>query len=68
MIPSSQVAGFKKEMDAAGVTYKVVTYPGAKHGFTNPDAGSFGMDALAYDKAADEKSWAVLLDWLKASF
>ena len=68
MIPMSQVADFKKEMEAAGVTYKVMTYPGAKHGFTNPDAGSFGMDALAYDKSADEKSFAVLLDWLKESF
>ena len=68
MIPMSQVADFKKEMDAAGVSSKVVTYPGAKHGFTNPDAGTFGMEALAYDKDADEKSWAVLLDWLKESF
>ena len=68
MIPASQIADFKKEMDAAGVTYKVVTYPGAKHGFTNPDAGSFGMDGLAYDKDADQKSWAVLVDWLRESF
>jgi dienelactone hydrolase len=45
-----------------------VTYPGAKHGFTNPDAGSHGMDALAYDKDADETSWAALVDWLKGSF
>lgn len=68
MIPMSQVADFKKEMDAAGVVSKVVTYPGAKHGFTNPDAGTFGMDALAYDKDADQKSWAVLLEWLAESF
>jgi dienelactone hydrolase len=68
MIPASQIADFRKEMDAAGATYKVVTYPGAKHGFTNPDAGNHGMDALAYDKDADQKSWAVLIDWLKASF
>ena len=68
MIPASQIVDFKKEMDAAGVTYKVVTYPGAKHGFTNPEAGSHGMEALAYDKDADDKSWAVLVDWLKESF
>jgi dienelactone hydrolase len=68
MIPAAQIADFKKEMDAAGVSYKVVTYPGAKHGFTNPEAGSHGMEALAYDKDADEKSWTVLVDWLKDSF
>jgi dienelactone hydrolase len=68
MIPAAQIADFKKEMEAAGVTYKVVTYPGAKHGFTNPEAGTHGMEALAYDKEADEKSWAVLVEWLKGSF
>jgi dienelactone hydrolase len=57
MIPPAQVAEFEKEMKEAGAKVEVVSHPGAKHGFTNPDAGSFGMDALAYDEAADKKSW-----------
>jgi dienelactone hydrolase len=48
-------------MTAAGATVEVVAYPGAKHGFTNPAAGGFGMDALAYDAAADKASWAAML-------
>lgn len=59
-VPAEQVERFKKEMDAASVNYKLVVYPGAKHGFTNPDATEFGKKfkiPLEYDKAADEASW-----------
>ena len=61
MIPAEQVAAFEKEMKAAGARVEVVSYPGAKHGFTNPAAGSYGMQALAYDAAADKASWAAML-------
>jgi dienelactone hydrolase len=65
MIPPAQVAAFKKEMKEAGAKVQVVVYPGAKHSFTNPDAAKAGMDALAYDAAADKKSWARLLEFFK---
>ncbi len=60
-VPPEQVEAFKKEMQAAGADFEVVVYPGAKHGFTNPDAGSYGMDQLAYNAAADRQSWAAML-------
>ena len=68
MIPAEQVEAFRKDMTAAGAKVDIVTYPGAKHGFTNPDAGSFGMDALAYDAAADKASWAAMLKAFKEVF
>lgn len=68
MIPADQVAAFEKEMKAAGAKVEVVTYPGARHGFTNPAAGSYGMQALAYDAAADKASWALLLKALDEVF
>ena len=68
MIPAAQVETFRTEMTAAGAKVDVVTYPGAKHGFTNPAAGSFGMDALAYDAAADKASWAAMLKGFKEVF
>lgn len=68
MTPKDQVVAFEKEMKAAGVTPKIITYPNAKHGFTNPDAGKAGMDALAYDADADKKSWDELLRFLKQVF
>jgi len=60
MIPSEQVAGFRQEMEGAGVDYFVVSYPGVKHSFTNPEADSFAERfdmPLGYDEAADKDSW-----------
>jgi dienelactone hydrolase len=62
-ITPESVEAFKKEMDAAGVKYKYVAYPGAIHGFTNPAATGLGEKfqiPIAYNKDADEKSWIEL--------
>ncbi|SDN91754.1 dienelactone hydrolase family protein [Pseudomonas jinjuensis] len=71
LVPADQVAAFKAEMDKAKVDYKFVVQPGAKHSFTNPDADSahqhHGLD-VAYDKTADEKSWADLQAFFKEIF
>ena len=67
-VPPAQVEAFKQEMKAAGAKFQVITYPGAKHGFTNPDAGSYGMEQLAYNAEADKKSWAAMLKLFKQVF
>ena len=59
-ITPEQIAAFKAEMDQAGADYRFVELPGAKHGFSNPDADAHkghGLD-LGYQKEADEQSWA----------
>lgn len=68
MVPPEQVEAFKKEMKAAGAKFEVVSYPGAKHSFTNPDADKAGMEALGYDADADKKSWAAMLRMFKQVF
>jgi dienelactone hydrolase len=71
MIPPEQVAAFKKEMTAAGASYRYVGYPGVKHSFTNPDADAYAKKfelPLAYDKKADEDSWAQTVKFLKEIF
>jgi dienelactone hydrolase len=71
MIPATQVAAFRQEMDKAGAKYIVVTYPGAKHAFTNPDADKYGQEfklPLAYNAAADKASWAEGLAFLADAF
>lgn len=65
MVPPEAVAAFDKEMKAAGADYRIITYPGAKHSFTNPRADSSGVPGLAYNAAADQKSWAELLKFFK---
>src|SRR5438477_75828 len=52
----------------AGADIKVIQYPDAKHAFTNPNADKVGMDALGYNKAADEKSWQDMQAFLKEIF
>lgn len=56
-IPAERVEAFKAAMTDAGVKLTFHGYDGARHGFTNPDAGGFGIDNLKYDQAADEASW-----------
>jgi dienelactone hydrolase len=68
MIDAPQVAAFEQEMKAAGVDYRVVSYPGAKHGFTNPEATAYGQKfniPLAYDAEAAQKSWAEAIAFLQ---
>lgn len=71
MIPAAQVEVFKQEMEAAGVDYKVVSYPGAMHSFTNPDADELGKKfnmPIAYNAAADRDSWERLQSFLRTIF
>ncbi len=65
MVDQAQVAAFEKEMKAAGAKYQVITYPNAKHSFTNPDADKAGMDALQYNAEAARKSWNAMLKMFK---
>ena len=67
-VPAEQVEALRKEMQAAGAHFEIVTYPGAKHGFTNPDAGKYGMSQLAYDAAADRQSWEAMLKLFREVF
>lgn len=65
MVPQTAVENFRKEMTAAGAKFEIVTYPGAKHSFTNPRADSVGMPQLAYNADAAQKSWAAMLALFK---
>ena len=55
------IEGFRKEMENAGVNYRFISYPSAKHAFTNPDADErarkFNSDNIGYYKQADLASW-----------
>lgn len=60
-IPAEDVAAFRQEMDKAGVNYQAVTYPGAMHSFTSPEADKYGKEfklPMAYNEAADKDSWS----------
>ena len=71
MIGADKVAAFRKEMEAAGANYRVVTYPGAKHAFTNPEADELGKKfnmPIAYNAVADKDSWSQATVFLREVF
>jgi len=68
MVPAAVVDAFKKEMTAAGAKFEVISYPGAKHSFTNPDADKAGVPGLGYSPEADKASWDALLKFFKETW
>ncbi len=71
MIGADKVAAFRQEMESAGADYRVVTYPGAQHAFTNPEADELGRKfnlPLAYNPEADKDSWQQATVFLKEIF
>jgi len=59
-VPLSDQLAFKKSMDSLGARYSFITYPGAKHAYTNPEATALGKKfnlPIAYNANADTASW-----------
>jgi len=59
-VPETEQAAFKKSMDSVGAHYTFVSYPGALHAFSNPNATAMGEKfkmPIAYNAAADTASW-----------
>jgi dienelactone hydrolase len=71
LVPAEQLTAFRQEMEAAGVDYQLINYPGAQHSFTNPRADQYGKKfemPLAYNAEADRQSWQALRDFLAETF
>jgi dienelactone hydrolase len=63
-----QVAAFMDEMRNAHADWQLVTYGGAQHGFTRPDAALVGIPGVAYNEPADRRSWAAMQAFLRELF
>lgn len=67
MVRQEEKDNFVAEMKAAGVNFKSIDYPGATHAFTNPKATEIGERfslPVAYNEAADQKSWEEMKKFL----
>ena len=62
LIPEEQRRGFEDEMRAGDVDWQLHLYGGAQHSFTNPRASQAGLPGIAYDDAADRRSWQAMRD------
>jgi len=67
-VAPEKVAAFRQALEAAGANWTMMEFGGVKHSFTNPSAGDYGMDALAYNEQADKQSWQMLLWVLQDTF
>ena len=64
-ISADELVRFRQEMTAMDADLKFVSYPGALHAFTNPQADEnarkYGL-ALKYDAQLDARSWQEMCD------
>jgi len=63
LIKPDQVEAFKKDMDAAKADYRIISYPGAVHAYTNPEATEVGKKfnmPVAYNAKVDKAAKAEL--------
>jgi len=70
-IKPDSVEAFKKEMDAAKANYHYISYQGAVHAFTNPEATEAGKKfnlPLAYNAKADKQSKAEMAKFFAEIF
>jgi dienelactone hydrolase len=71
LVSPEQIKMFFMEMRKAGVDYKFISYPGAKHSFTNPDADAYAKKfnlPVGYNGEADRRSWQDMQNFLADSF
>lgn len=66
-VKADEVEGFEREMKDAKVDYRLIKYPGAMHGFTNPDNKNV-PPGLLYNEAADKASWDEMQKFFKEIF
>jgi len=67
----ADIEKFKKGMDDAGADYKYISYEGALHAFSNPEATAAGKKfkiPIAYNKKADKASWKDMQGFFKVIF
>lgn len=67
-VPVAQVNAAAEEFTKAGVDWQIISYGGAKHSFTNPDADRLGNPALSYNKLVDERSWNAMKSFFEEIF
>jgi dienelactone hydrolase len=64
-ISKESIDKFLAAMKEAMVNVKFDSYPGTVHSFSVPDADKRMMKGMAYNKQADEKSWAAMKELFK---
>jgi len=67
-IPEPTLQKVRDAFEAARVDYQMIYYGGAVHSFTVPDADHAGVKGLAYNAAADHRSWQAMRALFEEAF
>lgn len=67
-VSAEAIAALKSEMDAVGIDYRLIEYPGAVHSFTVQEAGDDPTTGRAYHAEADRQSWAEMKAFFAEAF
>lgn len=63
-VKEADLASFTKSMNDAGVDWRMTSFGGVVHGFTNAANGTDPSDGIAYDANADSRSWEEMKGFL----
>jgi dienelactone hydrolase len=64
IVPPAMRASFETQMDQAGVDWRLLLLGGVSHGFTVPGIEKMGRPGIAYNQAADQRSWEAMMHFL----
>jgi dienelactone hydrolase len=64
MVPPEAVVALGQELTDGGADWQIHAYGHVGHGFTNPNAHQMGIAGVAYNEAAERRSWASLVNYL----
>lgn len=67
-ISGQTINDFQEVMRKSAADWQMVFYGGAVHSFTNPAADQVGLQGIAYNKSADERSWQHMQLFLEGIF
>jgi dienelactone hydrolase len=64
MVSPEAVVALGNELTEGGADWQIHCYGHVGHGFTNPRADQMGIAGVAYNEAAERRSWVALEDFL----
>jgi dienelactone hydrolase len=67
-VSDEDIAGFEREMDAAGADWQFVNFSGAVHCFAEADAGSDPASNCRYDERSAKRARKMMADFLRERF
>ncbi len=68
LVPRADRTAFEQEMTDGGIDWRLYVLGGVGHSYTNPSVLPGGEPGMAYNAAADRRSWIAMLDLLREVF